>query len=147
MNENTDSQAVQIALRYFEDGFNCAQSVFMAYDYITALSSAEAARIMSGFGGGVGKSGGMCGAFTAVVALIGSGHGREKAEQMDRQANTYSLVQKAMGDFENRFGSINCHNLLGNDILARGVKEKARDEVCPELLEFACDLVERYALG
>lgn len=133
------------ALAYFRSGYNCAQSVLLAHEHISGLAPAGAARLMSGFGGGVGKSGGLCGALVVVVALIGLSHGREKAEQMDRQEKTYEYVRRAMDEFEKRFGSTDCRTLLGGDILAPGVKQMARDKICPELLEFCCQLAVLYA--
>lgn len=140
-----DMDATEKTLQYFQDGYNCAQSVLLAHLPVSSLPPAMAARLMSGFGGGVGKTGGLCGALSALVALIGLAHGREEPGQMDRQAATYQYVRAALKDFEVRFGATDCRSLLRLNIRHDGVKEKARDDICPRFLEYTCQLAAIYA--
>ena len=57
------------ALRNFAAGYNCAQSVYMAYADVAGLTQEQAARVSAGFGGGIGRLRDNCGAFSAAVML------------------------------------------------------------------------------
>ena len=43
-----------IAKEYFTDGYNCSQSVAMAYADIIGINKDTVAKMTSGFGGGMG---------------------------------------------------------------------------------------------
>ena len=45
----------QIARKYFEDGYNCSQSVLLAFAEDFGLDKKTAALISSSFGGGMGR--------------------------------------------------------------------------------------------
>ena len=60
------------ALRNFAAGYNCAQSMFMAYADLLGLTQEQAARLSAGFGGGIGRLRQNCGAFSAAVMLCGA---------------------------------------------------------------------------
>lgn len=43
------------ALQLFSKGFNCAQSVLMAYSDVAGLTEEQAANVAAGLGAGVGR--------------------------------------------------------------------------------------------
>lgn len=45
----------KLALHLFENGYNCSQSVFMAYADLYDLDRETAAKLTSSFGGGMGR--------------------------------------------------------------------------------------------
>ena len=45
---------IQKAISYFESGYNCSQSVFMAYSELYGIDTDTAARLVTSFGGGMG---------------------------------------------------------------------------------------------
>ena len=51
----TVNDKASLAKAYFEEGYNCAQSVLLAFSEEAGLTSKQAARITSTFGGGMGK--------------------------------------------------------------------------------------------
>lgn len=61
MNTNTSIKSFEIeerveqAVQNFEAGFNCAQSVFLAYSDVFELDLEMAKRMTVSFGGGVGR--------------------------------------------------------------------------------------------
>ena len=71
-------------------------------------------RIASGFGGGIGGTGAVCGAVVGGVMAIGLKRGRDTASE-DRFA-TWHLVQEFRRRFEAEMGHICCHELTGTDL-------------------------------
>ena len=65
-------ERAQIALGYFNQGFNCAQSVFAAFHQEMGLSESEALRIASSMGGGIGGLREVCGAFSGLSLALGA---------------------------------------------------------------------------
>ena len=61
---NTDK-----ALETFRDGYNCAQAVFMTFAEPLGLDRETAAKLTSGFGGGM-HIGSTCGAVTGAFMVI-----------------------------------------------------------------------------
>ena len=50
------------AVELFTEGYNCAQAVLLAFSDMTGLDQSFAAKMISSFGGGVGRLREVCGA-------------------------------------------------------------------------------------
>ena len=59
----------------FMQGFNCAQSVAVAFAPELGMSEEQVLRLASGFGAGVGRLREVCGAFGGVVLVLGALYG------------------------------------------------------------------------
>jgi len=64
------SDRIEKAVQIFNSGFNCAQAVFAAF--ADDLPEGTVLKLATGFGGGIGRRGEICGA----VPVIGHKHGR-----------------------------------------------------------------------
>ena len=53
----------------FREGYNCAQSVVLAYVQEMGLETQTAARLSSGFGGGVGGLRSVCGTQSLLIRI------------------------------------------------------------------------------
>ena len=94
-------------------GFNCCQSVLLAYNDILGLDEDTAATLASGLGGGMGRLREVCGSVTAMFMITGYIHpAADPSVKSDRTAN-YALVQEAAAKFRELNGSIVCKELLG----------------------------------
>ncbi len=74
-------ERVNRAVQNFEAGYNCAQSVFLAYSDIFELDMETAKKMSVSFGGGVGRMREICGTVSAIgyvsgIQISGSGHFR-----------------------------------------------------------------------
>lgn len=82
----------------FKEGLNCAESVLKAfnelYDY---PMSPDVIKMATGFGGGVGHSGCMCGALTGSIMVLGLFKGRTSATESREPA--YDIAK----EFHDRF--------------------------------------------
>jgi C_GCAxxG_C_C family probable redox protein len=71
-------------------------------------------RIATPFGGGMGRSGEVCGAVVGALMCIGIVHGREEPEQSDVEA--YALARRFLKAFGDEMGSLDCRELTGHDL-------------------------------
>jgi C_GCAxxG_C_C family probable redox protein len=70
-------------------------------------------RLASGFGGGVGRKGSLCGAFTGSVMAIGMKMGRTDPNDRETLLKVYEKCQQFWNQFEKEFGSNICYNIIG----------------------------------
>lgn len=97
---------------YFTKGYNCCQSVLLAFHDILGLSEEKAAELGSGFGGGFGRMREVCGAVSGMTFLAGSICPAVNPENHEERTANYALVQKMAGRFKEQNGSIICRELL-----------------------------------
>jgi C_GCAxxG_C_C family probable redox protein len=94
--------------------------------------------IATGFGGGLGRNGFVCGAVAATAMAIGvKGKGRGKPQ-------VYQMIDTFLNDFKAHFGAVNCRELLGVDLKTEEgmayLKKEGRKK-CSEFVRFAADRV------
>lgn len=104
------------AAELFREGFNCGQSVLIAFAEELGMTKDEAARAGSSFGGGMGRLRETCGAVAAMLLVVGMKAGYSDPDDLPAKTKQYTLVQRLVGDFRNEFGSIRCRELLGGDV-------------------------------
>jgi C_GCAxxG_C_C family probable redox protein len=102
--------AKQLAGQNFREGYNCAEAIVRAFrDALNIDISDEALRMASGFGGGLGHAGCMCGALTGATMVLGMLQGRVTKEQ--NRDPIYSSAYEFHGIFKNAFGATCCRVL------------------------------------
>ena len=57
------------AMALFEEGYNCAQSVFLAFSDLHGMDTHMAAALSSSFGGGMGRLREVCGAVSGMFLV------------------------------------------------------------------------------
>lgn len=67
----------------------------------------------TGFGGGIGARGSLCGILSGSVMVLGLKHGRGKNDDMSVSLDAYMRCSRLMDWFNKEFGSIMCANLTG----------------------------------
>ncbi len=138
---------VESAVFSFNNGFNCCQSVLLAYCQQFSLDSQVASRLSTGFGGGMGRMAGVCGAVTGAFMVLGLKYGKMKAEDNESREKTYMLVKEFAGKFKARNDSIICKDILECDISTRQGLRMAREKalfskVCPKFVQDAAEILE-----
>ncbi len=94
----------------FKAGFNCAESIVKAFNELLGEPfSPDIVKMASGFGGGLGHAGCMCGALTGSVMILGMYKGRTIPEQ-DRDP-VYDLAKAFHDRFEQEYGATCCRVL------------------------------------
>jgi len=112
--------------KQFEKGYSCAPSVLSAYSEQFGLKKELALRIACGFGGGIGRTGGTCGAVTGAVMVIGLKHGQADVADDKSRQETHKLVKEFIDKFEALHGSVECRELIGYDLSKPDEFESAR---------------------
>ncbi len=110
------------------------------------LSRDHATRLACAFGGGIARSGHVCGAVSGALMVIGLAHGTTAAQDMAGREKTYAVTKELCGRFRERYGSIVCRELLGVDIGTPEGRESAVNEGlfrtrCPAFVRDAAALV------
>jgi len=67
----------------------------------------------TGFGGGVGARGSLCGVISGSVMVIGMQKGRGREDDMSVALETYLRCSRLMTWFNDEFGSERCSDLTG----------------------------------
>jgi C_GCAxxG_C_C family probable redox protein len=98
----------------FTSGLHCAESVVLALAKAQGIESEMLPKVATAFGGGMSRTCGTCGALTGAIMGVGLALGRSKAEES--VAPSYAATQKLIKEFEQEFGSRECHVLLGCDL-------------------------------
>lgn len=132
----------ETALTLFHSGYNCAQSVLLAYADIFKHDREKLEALSLGFGGGMGRLQRTCGAVTGAFMVI-SLHTANTTSDHDECSER---VRESIQDFHQRFiarhGNSDCRDLLGYDINTdagrkRIEKERQKEKVCVPCVESA----------
>ena len=87
-------ERVNQAVHNFESGYNCAQSVFLAYSDVFELDLELAKKMSVSFGGGVGRMREVCGTVNAMAMLAGFKYPVFDPLDQEARARNYGMVQK-----------------------------------------------------
>ena len=109
---------------YFQEGFNCSQSVFSANAESLGVSKELAFRIASGLGAGMGRMQETCGAVTGACLFLGLRYGYSDAADTQSKERTYGFVQDLHRRFADIHGTTNCRELLGLDMRSEEKRQK-----------------------
>jgi C_GCAxxG_C_C family probable redox protein len=130
-------------------GYSCSESILAAYCGAYGLDRDTAIRLASGFGGGMGLMGEVCGAVSASFMALGLHFGESDLSKADARGKTYEAVGEFANSFEERHGSILCREIMSR----QGVSVpqewgKAREmgilrSLCPRIVEDCADILEQ----
>ena len=105
-------ERVNRAVRNFEAGYNCAQSVFLAYSDVFELEMETAKKMSVSFGGGVGRMREVCGTVSAMAMLAGVKYPGQDITDQEARTKNYAMVQKMADIFKEKNETIICRRLL-----------------------------------
>ena len=101
------------AMELFTQGYNCAQSVVLAFAEELSMDNTTLAKLSSSFGGGLGRMREVCGAVSGMAIVLGLLDGYDDPADNAAKAAHYERIQAAAKAFEAENGSIVCRELLG----------------------------------
>ncbi|NMA68339.1 MAG: hypothetical protein GX958_02835 [Desulfitobacterium sp.] len=94
----------------FKQGFNCAESILKAFNEILDNPmNPEIVKLATGFGGGLGHAGCVCGALAASTMVLGMLKGRIITEESREPA--YEISKEFHDLFDAKFGGTCCRSL------------------------------------
>ena len=81
------------AAESFLSGYNCAQAVMVAFCDVTGLEEKAAAKMISPFGGGMGRMREVCGAVSGMFMVLGVLYGYDENDTDVQKKQLYKDVQ------------------------------------------------------
>ena len=120
------TEKAQLAKQNFEEGYNCAQAVLLAFCEETGLSREQAAKLASTFGGGMGRMREVCGAVSAMFMVEGLLRGYSDPKAKEEKSAVYARVRDLADRFREKNHSIICRELLIDTETTPGVEPEAR---------------------
>lgn len=135
----------------FKKGYNCAQAVACAFAEEMGLSEETCARMVSSFGGGMGKLREVCGAVSGALFVLGTLKGYSDPEADAEKSDHYKRVQAFAADFKAEHETIICRELLKNLALKKEhthepearTDEYYRVRPCVAFVETAAEIVAK----
>ena len=79
----------ELAISYFKQGYNCSQSVVLAFKD-SIINAEELVKISAPFGGGISRMRETCGAVSGMVLVIGSVFGYSAPETGEKKQELYT---------------------------------------------------------
>lgn len=140
------------AMQGFRDGYNCAQSIVLAFEDMLTIELDTALKIASPFGGGMGRLREVCGSVSGMFMVLGFVTGYNEPGNYEGKKELYEHVQELARRFEEENGSIVCRDLLGLNVKKEdAAPEKRTDEYykkrpCVELVGCATEILEQYLI-
>ena len=105
---------VTLAGDLFLEGYNCAQAVAVAFCDVTGMEKEMTAKLVSPFGGGMGRMREVCGAVSGMLFVLGHLYGYDNSDANSEKKKLYQQVRQLAEKFREQNGSIVCRELLGN---------------------------------
>jgi C_GCAxxG_C_C family probable redox protein len=147
----------ETAQKYFNSGYNCAESVLLAVCDQMGYDSSEfrncIPRMATGFGGGIARNGDVCGAASGAVMAIGLALGRDDSSQSREPC--YPATDRFYNEFQQRFGHVTCRDLTGLDMKSeqdrKVYQNKVHHERCVPIVCWtagrAAEIITEYSPG
>ena len=140
------SQFAEKAANYFKQDYNCAQSVLVTMqEYYGIHKNRLIPKIATAFGGGIGRSGSLCGALTGAIMAIGLKHGTNSTALVEKE-KAYKIALEFYDQFAKTCGSPFCRELIGYNLtdaedLKRMRKSNVRVKKCTHFVKKAVDIL------
>lgn len=146
----TSSQYAQKAMNLFREGFNCSQSVFLAFEDLYSIDQCTALKLSSSFGGGMGRLREVCGSVSGMFLTAGILYGYDSPSDRTAKTEHYRRIQELAQSFEKLNGSIVCRELLGLDqkkesyVPEERTKDYYKKRPCVQIVGCAAYIMEEY---
>ncbi|MGI6453228.1 MAG: C-GCAxxG-C-C family protein [Syntrophomonadaceae bacterium] len=153
--EEIINQARENARQNFREGLNCAESVLQAVVDTGIIEDfpPEIVAVSTGFGGGIGQYGTLCGALAGATIAVGCVHGRknpkvgtfeERVNQLQGNPGLYRLFNNLPNDFAERFGACQCQELTSD--FKDNFLSKERKKMCHQYVIEAAGMAVDYII-
>ena len=138
--------ASEKATKYFEQGYNCSQSVCTAFAEEMGIDRDTALKMSAGFGGGMGSMGDTCGVVSGAFMALGLKYGPTEPNP-ETKAKMYAIIREFAEKFKARNETLECRGLLGLDFsipeeAAKIKAEKITAQKCPGFIRDAAEILE-----
>ena len=139
----------QLAYDNFKSGYNCCQSVVLAFSDLLDVDRETLARLASGFGAGMGKMREVCGAVSGMFMVASMLKGYISPTATEEKTDTYAMIMELGDGFKSEFGTIICKELLnldsdGNSKPSERTSEYYKKRPCADMCKVSARLLAEY---
>ena len=127
----------------FQNGYNCSQSVFLAFSDLYGIDKDVALKMTTVLGGGFAGTKDLCGAVSAMSLVVGLENGTTILKDKEGKENCYDKANFLIGKFRKEHGSILCKHLKGLEESDNPINRK---ECCDYVAYCASLLQDEYGL-
>jgi C_GCAxxG_C_C family probable redox protein len=130
--------------------YGCAETSYIALKHTLDLPRPDDSTPAMALNGGVAYQGGVCGAITGAALAAGELAGRRIADHKTAKRVARYLTQGMIEGFVERFGTVECRDLIGFDLRQPGEHERFIDsgiwrERCASQIEYATSRLAELA--
>ena len=142
----------EVAMENFKKGYNCSQSIVLAFADMLPVDRTMLLRMASSFGGGMGRLREVCGAVSGMFMIAGLLYGYDGPETGQIKADHYAEIQELAHRFEEKHGTIICREMLGlairHDVPVPEARtaEYYKKRPCSEIIGDAAEILEQYIM-
>ena len=142
----------EAAMENFLKGYNCSQSLVLAFADLLEPDEESLMKLSCSFGGGMGRLREVCGSVSGMFMVAGLLYGYAGPETGQVKNDQYARIQKLAHAFEERNGSIVCRELLGlsvkHDVPVAEARtaEYYKKRPCKEIIGSAAEILEAFLL-
>ena len=140
----------EAAMANFMNGYNCSQSIILAFEDMLPVDRTTLSKLASSFGGGMGRLREVCGSVSGMFMIVGLLYGYDGPETGQVKADHYARIQELAHRFEEKHGSIVCREMLGLSVHRDSPVPEARTSEyykkrpCAEIIGDAAEILEQY---
>lgn len=134
----------------FLAGYNCAQSIVLAFSDMTGLDEESLSKMACSFGGGMGRLREVCGALSGIFMIAGLLYGYSGPEEGEIKAEQYRKIQELGNRFREKNGSMICRDLLGlpegadSHVPSERTGEYYQERPCLRIVGNAAGILEEF---
>lgn len=134
------------AVKYFSTGYNCAQSVLLAFCDEGEIDTEVVAMLTSPYGSGISGQGNICGCVNGAIMALGLRTGKTTVNNNADRKKIYALTKSFCTKFVEKHGHLNCRELIKLDLsknedLKRAIDEGVFKNRCSALVLSATEIV------
>lgn len=140
----------EMAMANFMKGYNCSQSIVLAFSDLLPVDEELLSKMASSFGGGMGRLREVCGSVSGMFMVAGFLYGYDGPETGQVKADHYARIQELAHRFEEQHGSIICREMLGLSVRHDDPTPEARTNEyykkrpCAEIIGDAAEILEQF---
>lgn len=142
-----------IARKAFASGFNCCQSVMLAFSDDINIDKTTLLNLTAPFGAGFGRTRSICGAVSCMGMVSGLLSKNDEQDIKKDKDEAYKITQQLIAQFMDRNGTIVCKELLQNikNLTSGWVSSDRTEEYykvrpCIKFVEDSVEILEKYLL-
>ena len=123
-------------------GYNCVQSVLIAYEELLSFNIKELLKVSNGIGRGIAGCGEMCGTALAGAMLVSYIHGISEADVKHKLA-TEKKVKAFLDEFKETYGALRCDDLLKD----WKTNPESKKKPCREMIMEVVRMLEKHLIS